>query len=154
MQTLGLNGSTSQTGGPDVESRQIGGLVKPFEMLSVRISAPPSYPAVQQHQGIMDPSAERARSDCRARVLTALPDIEPEFLSRLCNEAYWDPNLAIDRILDQVESGQPYPKVPKPNLKRKRQDDEDTPGPETAAKKFDNDERRSQRKTNSYLTTT
>ena len=101
----------------------------------------------------MDP-LEATKSDCRAAVLTALADIDPEHLTGLCEAAQWDPNLVIDRILDQVENGQPYPTVPKLNLKRKREDEEDIPFPETAAKKFDNDERRSQRKPASYLTTT
>ncbi|KUI68591.1 hypothetical protein VM1G_03842 [Cytospora mali] len=122
-------------------------------MLSIQRSpAPPSPPAAQQQDSV-DPS-ERVESHCRASVLTALPDIDPECLTLLCEEAQWDPNLVIDRILDQVENGYPYPTVPKPNLKRKRNDDEETQGPETAAKKFDNDERRSQRKTASYIATT
>lgn len=153
-QTPEPDGSTSQSGGQDVESRHIRGLIRPFRMLAVQRSpAPPSPPAVQQQQDRMDPR-EGVKSQCRNSVLAALPDIDPECLTGLCEEAQWDPNLVIDRILDQVENGHPYPTAPKPNLKRKRDDDEEEQGPKMAAKRFDNDERRLQRKTASYLTTT
>lgn len=156
VQTPEPKASTSQSGRQDVESRKFRGLVRPFKMLAIARSPAPRSPAIQQQQqqdNRMDP-AERVKSYCRTSVLTALPDIDPECLMHLCEEAQWDPNLVIDRLLDEVENGHPYPTAPKPNLKRKREDDEDTHGPEAAAKKFDNDERRSQRKTASYLTTT
>lgn len=153
-QTPELDDSTSQSGGQDVELRHIRGLVRPFRMLAVQKSpAPPSPLPVQPQQDRMEPS-ERVKSHCTNSVLATLPDIDPECLAHLCEEAQWDPNLVIDRLLDQAENGQPYPKAPKPSLKRKREDDEDAQGPEIAAKKFDNDERRLQRKTASYLTTT
>lgn len=127
-------------------------------MLAVARSPAPRSPAIQQQQqqqqdDMMGP-LERAKSHCRASVLTALPDLDPGCLTDLCEAAQWDPNLVIDRLLDQAEDGHPYPRAPKPNLKRKREVVEEPQGPEIAAKKFDNDERRSQRKAASYLATT
>lgn len=151
---LDTSDSAPQSGMQDEGSQHIRSLVRPFDMLSVHGSPPPPpSPMVRHPQASMDPT-EQVRSLCRASILTALPNIDLEYLMRLCEEAQWDPNLVIDRILDQVENGHPYPTVPKRNLKRKREDDEEDTTPESAAKKFDNDERRSQRKNASYLTTT
>lgn len=145
--------STSQIGRQDVESRRISSLTRPFKMLAVARSPAPPSPAIQQQQDRMDPR-ERIKSYCKNSVLTALPDIDPACLTKLCEDAQWDPNLVIDRILDQAENGNPYPTAPKPNLKRKRDEDEHVQAPEAAARKFDNEERRSQRKTATYLATT
>lgn len=130
-------------------------LLSPFEMLSIKRPATPAAAALQEQEDedSLDLSDE-TKSQCRAIVVTTLPDIDPEYLARVCTEAQWDPNRAIGRIFDQVESGKPYPQVPKPNLlKRKREDDDETPGPDNTAARFDNEERRRQGKAASYRKT-
>jgi hypothetical protein len=54
----------------------------------------------------------------------------------------WDANRVIDQSFDQMENGRPYPRLSRPNLlKRKRDDEEEPSGPDKTAAKFDNEER-------------
>ncbi|KAK2613681.1 hypothetical protein N8I77_000574 [Diaporthe amygdali] len=124
-------------------------------MLSVGKPGAPAPAALQEleDQDSLDLSDE-TKSQCRISVIATLPDIDPEYLTRVCTEAQWDPNRVIDRIFDQVENGEPYPRVPKPNsLKRKREDDDEASDPNNPAAKFDNEERRRQGKATSYKKT-
>lgn len=97
---------------------------------------------------------DRAKSECRAAVLSLFPDIDPDHLNHLCDERQWSPALVIEFILTQQDEDVQYPKAPKMNLKRKRQD-EDGPStpPEKSAKKWDTEERRQERRANSYFKT-
>ncbi|POS78104.1 hypothetical protein DHEL01_v203504 [Diaporthe helianthi] len=127
-------------------------------MLSVQRPEAPPVAAMQDQddgdQGFSLLVDDETKSQCRISVNSTLPDIDPEYLTRVCTEAQWDPNRVIDRIFDQMENGNPYPRVPKPNLlKRKRDDEEQPSGLENAAAKFDNEERRRQWKANSYKRT-
>lgn len=126
-----------------------------FRMLSVGKPGAPAPAALQEleDQDSLDLSDE-TKSQCRISVIATLPDIDPEYLTRVCTEAQWDPNRVIDRIFDQVENGEPYPRVPKPNsLKRKREDDDEASEPDNPAARFDNEERRRQGKATSYKKT-
>ncbi|KAI3402074.1 hypothetical protein diail_1, partial [Diaporthe ilicicola] len=124
-------------------------------MLSIKTPATPAAAALQEEedQDSLDLS-EETKSQCRIVVIATLPDIDPEYLTRVCTEAQWDANRVIDQIFDQVENGKPYPRLPKPkSLKRKREDDDETSGPDNTAAKFDNEERRRQAKAASYKKT-
>jgi hypothetical protein len=97
---------------------------------------------------------EDTKAHCKLTVVSTLPDIDPEYLTSVCTEVQWDANHAIDRILDQMENGKPYPRVPKQNvLKRKRDDEDDESSLDKTAAKFDNAERRQQIKAASYKRT-
>lgn len=108
--------------------------------------------ANQQQQDAMDAISDDVKSMCRVEVLALFPDIDPDHLTLVCEEGLWQPQGIIEQILNQQEDGRSYPKAPKTSLKRKR-DDEDTVSPECAAKKWDNQERRHQRRNVSYFKT-
>ena len=127
-----------------------------FRMLSVqRPEAPPAAAMQDQDDGqnfglyVED----ETKSQCKISVTSTLPDIDPQYLARVCAEAEWDANRAIDQIFDQMENGKPYPRVPKQNILKRKRDDEEEPSPDNAAAKFDNEERRQQMKTTSYKKT-
>lgn len=130
-------------------------LLSPFRMLSVQRPGPPPAAEMQDQDEDQDGFglyvADETKSQCRISVVSTLPDIDPEYLTRVCTEAQWDANRVMDQIFDQMENGKPYPRVPKPNsLKRKRDDEEEQSGPDRTAAKFDNEERRRQLKATSY----
>lgn len=100
--------------------------------------------------GAMSAISDEVKSACRIEVLSLFPDIDPDHLTLICGEGLWQPQAIIEQILNQQEDGTQYPKAPKTNLKRKR-DDEDAVSSESAAKKWDNQERRLQRRHVSYF---
>ncbi|KAH8752833.1 hypothetical protein F5883DRAFT_621354, partial [Diaporthe sp. PMI_573] len=130
-------------------------------MLSVEgPEAPPAPPMLHQDEdqdGFGLILTEETKAQCKLTVASTLPDIDPEYLARVCTEVQWDANHAIDRILDQMENGKPYPRVPKQNLLKRKRDDEDDEDDESSldktAAKFDNAERRQQIKAASYKRT-
>ncbi|KAI7784533.1 hypothetical protein LA080_009769 [Diaporthe eres] len=145
-------------GGQRAVSLPVRVLLSPFKMLSVK--GPGASPAAAMQDQDEDQEsfglyiADETKSQCKLSVVSTLPDIDPEYLTRVCTDAQWDANRVIDQIFDQVENGKPYPRVPKPNLlKRKRDDDEEPSGPDVTAAKFDNEERRLQLKAASYKKT-
>lgn len=145
-------------GGHRAVSLPVRVLLSPFKMLSVTGSGAPPAAAVQDQDEDQEDFglylADETKSQCKLSVVSTLPDIDPEYLTRVCTEAQWDANRVIDQIFDQMDQGQPYPRVPKPNLlKRKRDDDEEPSGPDKTAAKFDNEERRQQLKAASYKKT-
>lgn len=159
------NNAARANGGERRVSLPLRLLYTSFKMLSVQRPEAPPVAAMQDQDDIQDDIQDddqafglrvddETKSQCRISVNLALPDIDPEYLTRVCAEAQWDANRVIDRIFDQMENGNQYPRMPKPNLlKRKRDDDEEPPGPGDAAAKFDNEERRRQLKANSYKKT-
>lgn len=128
-----------------------------FKMLSVKQPEAPRVAAMQDQgegQSFGLYLEDETKSQCKISVTSTLPDIDPAYLARVCEEAQWDANRVIDQIFDQMEDGKPYPRVPKQNfLKRKRDDEEQPFGPDNAAAKFDNEERRQQLKVTSYKKT-
>lgn len=133
-------------------------LLSPFRMLSVEgPGAPPAatmHDLDEDHEGFGLYLADETKSQCKLSVVSTLPDIDPEYLTRVCTEAQWDANRVIDQIFDQIDNGRPYPRIQKPNLlKRKRDDEEEPSGPDKTAAKFDNEERRRQLKAASYKKT-
>lgn len=155
------NNAARANGGERRVSPHLRLLCRSFRMLSVQRPEAPPVAAMQDLDDIQDDDQgfslhvdDETKSQCRISVSLALPDIDPEYLARVCTEAQWDPNRVIDQILDQMENGNPYPRMPKPNLlKRKRDDEEEPPAQGNAAAKFDNEERRRQLKANSYKKT-
>lgn len=145
-------------GGQRAVSLPVRALLSPFRMLSVKGPEAPPAAAMQDQDEDQESFglyiADETKSQCKLSVVSTLPDIDPEYLTRVCTEAQWDANRVIDQIFDQMENGKPYPRVPKPNLlKRKRDEDEEPSGPEETAAKFDNEERRRQLKAASYKKT-
>lgn len=145
-------------GGRRAVSLPVRVLLSPFRMLSVKGHGAPPAAAMQDQDGHQESFGlyleDETQSQCKLSVISTLPDIDPEYLTRVCTEAQWDANRVIDQIFDQVENGKPYPRMPKPNLlKRKRDDDEEPSGPDQTAAKFDNEERRRQLKLASYKKT-
>lgn len=112
---------------------------------------PPPLPEMEQPQPpppeMVDAIPDSVKSDCRINVLSLFPDIDPDHLTLLCEEGLWQSDGIIEQILNQQEEGKQYPKAPKPNLKRKR-DDEENP-----ILQWDNLERRSQQRPLGYLKT-
>jgi hypothetical protein len=127
-----------------------------FRMLWVQRPGAPSAAAMQDRQDVQLTRGsfdDHKHSQCKTSVTSTLPDIDPEYLARVCAEADWDANRVLDLIFGQMENGKSYPRVPKPNrLKRKRVEDE-APPPANPAAKFDNEERRQQPKAASYKRT-
>lgn len=145
-------------GGQRAVSLPVRVLLSPFRMLSVTRPGPPPAATMQDQDQDQENFglylADETKSQCKLSVSSTLPDIDPEYLDRVCTEAQWDANRVIDQIFDQIERGNPYPRVPKPNvLKRKRDDEEEPSGPDRTAAKFDNEERRRQLKATSYKKT-
>lgn len=98
-----------------------------------------------------DQQPDEAKSQCRSDILTVFPDIDPDHLTTICEQGQWLQDGIIEQILDDQESGRPYPKAPKPSLKRKRGDDrDDAQAHENLAKKFNEDEHRAKPKPKQY----
>lgn len=92
----------------------------------------------------LEPS-DQVKNQCRIDVLELFPDVDPAHMDALCLQQGWHSGSIIQHILDELEEGRPYPKPPRANLKRKRADDQPAAiTPASAAKKWDNEERRSQ----------
>lgn len=106
----------------------------------------------QQQQDNLDAMSDEVKSQCRISVLALFPDIDPKYLTQLCDEAIWNPNTVIEQILNQQEDGVDYPRAPKTdNLKkRKRQDDDAPTSSQELAKEWDNLERRQTPRDQSY----
>lgn len=94
--------------------------------------------------------AAQMKEACQLHVLTIFPDIDLEYLARLCDEVTWEPDAAIDRILNDQDQERFYPKAPRGKLKRKRADEDEDPA-ENAAKKWNSEARRLERKDGVYL---
>lgn len=95
---------------------------------------------------------DEEKSICRRGILDIFPDIDPDHLTALCEQSSWSQDGIIEQILNEQESGRPYPRAARPNLKRKREDldDEEPLPPEDWAKKFDNEERRAKSQVPEY----
>lgn len=86
---------------------------------------------------------ENLKNKCQVDVLELFPDIDPAHMNALCEERLWDSHQVIQHILDSLEEGIPYPKPARTSLKRKRSADKPAVlTPASAAKKWDNEERR------------
>lgn len=96
--------------------------------------------------------SDDAKSECRNNILGLFPDIDPDYLAALCENSLWQQDGIIAQILDQQESGRPYPKASKSHKKRKREeeDDKDPMASKNLARKFDSEERRRELKTHEY----
>lgn len=98
-----------------------------------------------------DQLSDEAQSQCRSNVLVVFPDIDPDHLATICEQYRWLQQDIIEQILDDQDDGRPYPKAPRPSLKRKRGDDEHDPETlENLAKKFNNEEHRAKPKSQNY----
>lgn len=100
------------------------------------------------------PTAEDRIANCKQAVLGVFPDICVDFLDHICRENCTQENgysneAVIAKILDLSEGGQPYPKQPRANLKRKRMSSQDEPLSEE--RRFNNDERRGKMKHVIYM---
>lgn len=98
------------------------------------------------------------KSASTSTVITLFPDICPDYLKEKSEELAYDHQSIVGHILDQVDSGIPYPK--RAGLKRKRQsstssglDDAhlDKVREDEAAFRFGNDDRRQQKKPGEYV---
>lgn len=100
-----------------------------------------------------DQPSDEAKLQCRSNILVIFPDIDPDHLTALCEQGLWLQDGIIEQILNEQESGRPYPRAPRPSLKRKREDldDEESTAPENWAKKFDNEERRARSQIPEYF---
>lgn len=105
----------------------------------------------QQEQQLEFQYAVDIHEACRLNVLGVFPDIDHDHLARICDEAGWDPDTVVERILNDQDQNHPYPKAPKGKLKRKREENEDPS--ENAAKKWDSEDRRLKHKDGVYLKT-
>ncbi len=83
---------------------------------------------------------------CLEHVTALFPDICPDYLALTAEQEDHDPQRTITHILDMQESGAPYPKRPRPVLKRKRRDsnEEEDGGFSEATRRFDSPSRREQ----------
>lgn len=104
--------------------------------------------AIQEREALMASLAnvsDETKTQCRITVLELFSDMDPDHLSRACEQGRWNPEDIISQVVNDMEDGKPYPKTQKMSLKRKRDDDEeDLSSPEKTAKKWDNAGRRSQ----------
>lgn len=103
---------------------------------------------IQEKEALMASLAnisDETKSQCRLIVLELFSDMDPDHLSRACEQGHWNPEDIISQVVNDMEDGKPYPKIQKASLKRKREDDEeDASSPQKAAKKWDNVGRRAQ----------
>lgn len=106
-----------------------------------------------QQQDTIDAIPDEIKSECRNSVLSLFPDLDPDHLTQVCEEGLWQSVDIIEKILDDQEDGNHYPKAPKSTLKRKRSDQEDPNSPKCTAKKWDSLERRQERKDVLYFRT-
>lgn len=112
---------------------------------------PNSTVANQHHaESMTEAPSDKSKSDCLSNVLAIFPDIDPDHAANLCEQALWLEDVIVEQILDEQESGRPYPKARKPTLKRKREDSEDPTTPENLAKRFDNDAHKAKFKSQLY----
>lgn len=106
----------------------------------------------QQQQDSLDAMSDEVKSQCRISVMALFPDIDPKYLTQLCDEALWNPDSVIEQILNQQEDGVEYPRALKTDnvKKRKRQDDDAPTSSQELVKKWDNLERRQTPRDQSY----
>jgi len=71
--------------------------------------------------GLDQDAMERGWPACQEAVLNCFPDMCPEHLMKLAVEFGWNHERVIGHVLDQQDTGQPYPKWEK-LAKRKWQD--------------------------------
>lgn len=103
--------------------------------------------SIQERQTLMASLADvsdETKSQCRINVLELFCDMDPDHLSRVCEQGRWIPEDIIRQVVNDMEDDNPYPKIQKLSLKRKRDDKEDATTPESEAKKWDNVGRRNQ----------
>lgn len=98
------------------------------------------------------PSAdvEKAMVLVKDTILALFPDICPEYLQTLAACRNYDCNDIVLDILDNHGEEGSYPRRQEPNLKRKRADEIDDDA-EAEMRKFDNPDRRRERKSQNYI---
>lgn len=115
--------------------------------------------ALQEREAIMASMAnvsDLTKSECRINVLELFSDMEPAHLTLICEQGRWNAEDVVRQVVNDMEDGKPYPRIPRVNLKRKRDTEDDADNddadaddaaaasPEKAAKKWDNMARRMQ----------
>jgi len=108
---------------------------------------PEDRAALEEPLGVMDLAAT-----CKNAILLIFPDICPNYLETLAAEHEYDHEQLITHILDQIDNNRPYPRRQRSTLKRKRSaEKEGEAKAEEESKKFDNPDRRQERKDHTYF---